>query len=44
VSIGVATFPNHAKSAEELIKRADTAMYLAKHAGRNLCISAGIEL
>jgi len=44
VSIGVATFPNHADSAEVLIKRADTAMYLAKQAGRNLCISAGIEL
>jgi len=44
VSIGVATFPNHAQSAEELIRRADEAMYLAKHAGRNLCISAGMEL
>jgi diguanylate cyclase (GGDEF)-like protein len=44
VSIGVATFPNHGETADELIRRADKAMYLAKHAGRNLCISAGIEL
>jgi diguanylate cyclase (GGDEF)-like protein len=44
VSIGVASFPNHGDTPGELIKRADKAMYLAKQAGRNLCISAGMEL
>ena len=35
VSIGVAVFPNHGQSAEELCGRADKAMYLAKNLGRN---------
>ncbi len=34
-SIGVAVFPDHADSADELIKAADTAMYEAKHRGRD---------
>lgn len=33
-SIGVALFPAHGESAEELIKHADTAMYVAKARGR----------
>ena len=35
VSIGIATFPNHAKTTHALLKAADTAMYAAKEAGRN---------
>lgn len=35
VSIGIATFPDDAKSAEELIELADQAMYASKRAGRN---------
>ncbi|MCJ8294841.1 MAG: diguanylate cyclase [Colwellia sp.] len=35
VSIGIATYPSHAKTAPELLKAADTAMYAAKEAGRN---------
>jgi diguanylate cyclase (GGDEF)-like protein/PAS domain S-box-containing protein len=34
-SIGIAVFSDHAVSADELVKRADTAMYQAKAAGRN---------
>jgi diguanylate cyclase (GGDEF)-like protein len=34
-SIGVATYPTIAKSKEQLIEKADQAMYLAKAAGRN---------
>src|SRR5262249_16463386 len=34
-SFGVATYPEGAKSKEELVEMADRAMYLAKAAGRN---------
>lgn len=35
-SIGVALFLNHEASMEDILKRADMAMYQAKEAGRNL--------
>ena len=34
-SLGIALFPDHADNAEDLIARADTAMYQAKDAGKN---------
>jgi diguanylate cyclase (GGDEF)-like protein len=34
-SMGVASFPADATTATELLKMADSAMYLAKHAGKN---------
>src|SRR5690606_33142067 len=34
-SIGIARFPNDAGDAEQLLKRADAAMYQAKQAGRD---------
>jgi diguanylate cyclase (GGDEF)-like protein/PAS domain S-box-containing protein len=36
-SIGVVLFLNHQAGAEDIIKRADTAMYQAKEAGGNSC-------
>jgi|HubBroStandDraft_6_1064221.scaffolds.fasta_scaffold142052_2 diguanylate cyclase (GGDEF)-like protein/PAS domain S-box-containing protein len=35
VSIGVAQWPDHGASAEDLIKAADFALYSAKHSGRD---------
>ncbi len=35
VSIGLAEFPTHGKKGEDLIQRADQALYLAKSGGRN---------
>jgi diguanylate cyclase (GGDEF)-like protein len=35
VSLGVASYPDHADEAERLIKAADQALYRAKHAGRD---------
>jgi len=34
-SIGITLYPNDAKTAEELVKNADQAMYVSKGAGRN---------
>ena len=40
-SIGIALFPEHGNTIEELLARADSAMYEAKGAGRNcLCVYA----
>ena len=35
ISMGVATLPIHARTQEDLVKRADTALYAAKEGGRN---------
>ena len=35
ISLGVAEFPTHAQEKKDLIRRADKAMYNAKHAGKN---------
>jgi diguanylate cyclase (GGDEF)-like protein/PAS domain S-box-containing protein len=37
ISIGIALFPEHAQTADNLIKAADAAMYIAKDNGRNNC-------
>ncbi|MFC4639094.1 diguanylate cyclase [Deinococcus hohokamensis] len=41
VSIGVASFPEHADLAPALLNQADQALYLAKRSGRNRVDSAG---
>jgi diguanylate cyclase (GGDEF)-like protein len=35
VSIGIALYPENGDTPEQLVKIADTAMYLAKHGGKN---------
>ena len=37
ISIGIASYPNHALDSEGLIKKSDTAMYYSKQSGRNQC-------
>jgi diguanylate cyclase (GGDEF)-like protein/putative nucleotidyltransferase with HDIG domain len=39
-SIGIATYPQHATTPQELIQIADASMYLAKHQGGNSVVSA----
>jgi diguanylate cyclase (GGDEF)-like protein len=35
VSVGIAGFPQHGRSAGEVLRAADAALYLAKRAGRD---------
>jgi diguanylate cyclase (GGDEF)-like protein len=44
VSIGVACFPEHATSPEELLRAADEALYEAKLHGRDRVVTAGPRL
>jgi diguanylate cyclase (GGDEF)-like protein len=39
-SIGVATFPEHGESMEDILTAADAALYLAKNSGRNRVLGA----
>jgi len=41
LSIGIAEFPDHGQSADEVIESADEALYAAKRAGRNRVVRAG---
>ena len=42
-SIGLAIFPDHAQSPEDLVVKADKAMYLAKDKGKNTVVVSGSE-
>jgi diguanylate cyclase (GGDEF)-like protein len=38
ISLGISTYPDHALAKEELIHKADAALYASKHKGKN-CVS-----
>lgn len=41
ISLGVATYPDHAQRSTDLLKRADEALYQAKRGGRNRTVVTG---
>jgi diguanylate cyclase (GGDEF)-like protein len=43
VSVGVACFPGHGRTRDELLASADAAMYVSKRGGKNRTSSAGDE-
>ncbi|CAH7208831.1 Biofilm architecture maintenance protein MbaA [Vibrio chagasii] len=44
VSIGIATYPSDGHTIEKLLSNADTAMYQAKHAGKNQFADYSLDL
>ncbi len=40
ISIGISLYPEHGINSDELISKADQAMYLAKKQGKNQCLTA----
>ncbi|UTW44758.1 EAL domain-containing protein [bacterium SCSIO 12696] len=43
-SVGISSFPEHGRSAEELVTNADQAMYEVKKSGRNGCLYFTAEM
>ncbi len=40
ISLGVASFPEHGKTAQEALRAADQALYQAKRGGRDRAVAA----
>lgn len=38
ISVGISSYPEHGQTIEEIIDRADKALYVAKKSGRNKCV------
>jgi predicted signal transduction protein with EAL and GGDEF domain len=43
-SVGIATYPNHGRSADAVLEAADQALYAAKALGRNRCVIFNPEI
>jgi len=43
-SVGAVVYPDNGLTAEELVKQADSAMYLAKNGGKNKCVVGSAPL
>jgi diguanylate cyclase (GGDEF)-like protein len=43
ISVGIAAYPEHGRTAEELLRAADTALFQAKRSGRNQVATAAVE-
>lgn len=39
VSMGISTYPSHAKWKQELVEKSDQALYIAKENGKNRCVA-----
>ncbi|MCF6466709.1 diguanylate cyclase domain-containing protein [Clostridium sp. Cult2] len=44
ISVGISMFPNHSQFKEELIEKADQALYCAKEKGRNMVVLWNTDL
>ncbi len=44
LSIGIANYPNHGQSSNELLQQADKSLYIAKEQGRNCTVVARIKV
>jgi diguanylate cyclase (GGDEF)-like protein len=42
ISVGVATYPFHGETSDELVRAADAALYKAKHRGKNCVVIADV--
>jgi len=43
ISVGIAAYPEHGRTAEELLRAADSALFQAKRDGRNQVATAAVE-
>lgn len=44
LSLGLATYPDHGKTIDEIIKQADEALYYSKKTGKNKTTIAGVKI
>ncbi len=44
ISLGISSYPEHGQTLEEIMDRADKALYVAKNSGRNKCVIYSPEM